>query len=1166
MNDTERQCKTPPLAIVGRAVDTAHLALRRVLRAKERDQPLIVIDYQGAAAALLDETNRGNLHKAPLLWCDLANRRKPAAIFRMQRSSGLVPSLKAFLAQSARLVTNPLSDDTIDWAAKLVWRLADQGTVGLAALLRALHRPEILQWFRRQCAPTDEINHLTKLLGWMLRFPNVWSASEGNNPLELQRVLKGNGTVWLEMPSQHFEKIEHQVVSYMAEATVLDLLLSQTPVGTTGVGQKQPIILYAFPAAVPLSFRPDGAMAKHVGVFRLSAEHPLPKSAQAWLDAKADCWVVGDIGRIPAGAGTRWLSEEELARVRRLQPGELWARSGTDGKAVTMRVRAPNHQPLLAQFHRRHSLKARRITPVKQFSSAIATVALDAEDGIDLYGPLCRRENLLGGWLRVKNHDRNAHGSDHVTIAQFGAHLEQELNRLAQDLESGGYRCHPLRTIRIPKSDGGERLLKIASVRDQVAQATCLALLEPMFEPRFSHFSFAYRPNRSAHHALAFSRSMIRTGRAWAVTADIRSCFDTIDHDVLLRMLGDVVGDRNLLRLIRHWLSVDAFDFHGLVPSELGVPQGGALSPLLANVYLDPLDKEFERTGITFARYADDYLILCETKGEAEVALRLMADFLHAVLRLSLKPAKTQYCAVAQGVSFLGFVLDDRHVRIQQEKLDRAANAIHMRMETLASPRSTFSAKAAALDHMNALIRGFRNYFLVDDAPQIVSELCALDAKIEEAARSLLPISLRHEMAWLARERMVPAESTGHADGAVASDPANVIGNYPGTAPSCGLVEPSDVRNTTPAAIAESGAAEPRPQPQESQVENADDDKDGVLIDGRLYVMTAGSFVTVQRDELVVRRRQEELRRVALDKLAMLVLQGPGVGISVDLTIKLSEREVPVVFAPPFGRPAAIAASLEGGRSRLRQQQILRKNDPEILNVGIAMLAAKAGNQASVLKYFARYRKKQAQRAVHDELAKAAADIRSLADLIRELDPSSAGLRSTAMGYEGRAAALYWSSLAPLVPEELSFPGRRTRHATDAFNQAVNYVYGVLYGEVWRAIIHAGLDPYSGIMHGSERDQGSLIFDLIEEFRAPFGDRLVLGMLGRGFQLQLGRHGNLRTAVRRLLVGAFHRLWNRAIRWHSKMVPPTRILEQQAKGLASAFLAEETYRPFQFRW
>ena len=170
------------------------------------------------------------------------------------------------------------------------------------------------------------------------------------------------------------------------------------------------------------------------------------------------------------------------------------------------------------------------------------------------------------------------------------------------------------------------------------------------------------------------------------------------------------------------------------------------------------------------------------------------------------------------------------------------------------------------------------------------------------------------------------------------------------------------------------------------------------------------------------------------------------------------------------------------------------------------------------------------------------------------------------MGYEGRAAAIYWSSLSKLVPQELSFPGRRTREAIDPFNQAINYVYGVLYGEIWKAVVHAGLDPYTGIMHGSERDQGSMIFDLIEEFRAPFGDRLVLAMLGRGFKPEIGRHGNLRISVRRLLVQAFHRMWNRPIRWRKKMLSPVRILEYQAKGLASAFLAEDTYRPFQFRW
>lgn len=1163
MSRSGAEFQTRPLAILGRSIQAVEVAVRRVLHSKERDQALIVVDYQGAAAALLDETNRGNLHKTPLVWCDLANRRKPAAILRLNRSTGLVAAFEAFLAQCSALVFGSLSADTIRHAARLLWHLADGGTVGLAALLRALRRPEILQWFRREQSAED-VDRLTRLLGWLLRFPAVWSASEGNNLLNLRKALERHATVWLEIPGQHLEKIEHQVVSCMAEAAVLEALLSESVAGpANAAGKKPPIILYVLPSVVPLSFRADTSVGKHVGVFGLAPGRAVPRASQAWIDAKADCWVVGELGKIDIGGPAQWLSQDELARVRLLQPGELWARSGSNGKAITMRVRACEHQPHLASFHRLHSLRARSVTPVKQFASAVENASAESEKEVDLYGPLCRAENLMGGWLRVKGHSRKAHGSDGVTIAQFAARAEKELKQLASELESGRYRCRPLRTVRIAKASGGERTLKIACVRDQVVQVACLQLLEPMFEPRFSHFSFAYRPYRSAHHALAWARSLIRTGKAWAVTADIKSCFDSVDHDILLRLVGDVVADRDLLRLIRHWLTVDAFDFHGLVPSELGVPQGEALSPLLANVYLDPLDKEFERTGMPFARYADDYLILCETQAEAETALRLMGDFLQSVLRLSLKPAKTQYCPVAQGIGFLGFVLDDRRISVQPEKLERAGTAIRGHIEMLASARSTFSARSNALQKMNALIRGLRNYFLVENPTAIVGQLRTLDAEIEKSAQSMLPISLRHELAWLARERFIPADSNITEEGAAVLLPADVLGTYPADQRSVILPDAEDASATAGEERATAVATIPAP---ESQVEPADDDLDCVLIDGRLYMMISGGFVSAQREDLVVRRRQNEMYRTPLDSLTMLVLQGPGIGISVDLTIKLGERNVPVVFTPSFGRPAAIAASLQGGRPRLRQQQILRKDDPEIVGTGLAMLAAKTGNQASVLKYFARQRKKPSQQLVCDDLTKKAAEIRALADLIESLDPAAAGLRNVAMGYEGRAAALYWSALGQIVPEDLAFPGRRTREALDPFNQSINYVYGVLYGEIWNAVVHAGLDPYTGIMHGAERDQGSMIFDLIEEFRAPFGDRLVLGMLGRGFRPELSKHGNLRISVRRLLVQAFHRMWNRPIRWREKMLSPARILEEQAKGLAGAFLAENSYRPFKFRW
>lgn len=274
---------------------------------------------------------------------------------------------------------------------------------------------------------------------------------------------------------------------------------------------------------------------------------------------------------------------------------------------------------------------------------------------------------------------------------------------------------------------------------------------------------------------------------------------------------------------------------------------------------------------------------------------------------------------------------------------------------------------------------------------------------------------------------------------------------------------------------------------------------------------------------------------------------------------------VPLVFNPLVGIPAAIAQPVQGARSNLRRLQVLRRNDPDILKVGLSMLAAKVANQASVLKYFARYRKRTDD-AVYKKLTGCADDIRGIADTLDGLDPATLVARTSGMGHEGRAAAKYWSSFAALIPDALSFPGRHTRHATDPVNSAVNYIYGMLYGEVWRAVIRAGLDPYFGIIHGTERDQGSLVFDLIEEYRAPFGDRLVLGMLGRGFAVELDKEGRLRAASRHKLVQVFHKQWHRAVRWRDKMRAPFDILELQVTSLKNVYLGTDEYRPFRFRW
>ena len=281
--------KPRPLLILGQAPNAADLALRRILHAKERGQPLVVVDYLGNLAALLTERNKGNLHKSPLLWCDLGNRRRPTALFRFRRSAGMKPALRGFLENCTGHLAEPVAGPTMDAVVELAHRLADQGSIGLAALAHSLRRPETSQPLRRNPDFAAELDRLVDMFDWALRFPSVWSLSEGNNFVDMNRHLALGGTVWIELPSTHFERLEHQLVSSMVDAALTDALLSRTTDAPANTARCAPIILYGYPTACPQPLATAEVDAKHVGLFPFSATRPRPAAARRWLAADADC-------------------------------------------------------------------------------------------------------------------------------------------------------------------------------------------------------------------------------------------------------------------------------------------------------------------------------------------------------------------------------------------------------------------------------------------------------------------------------------------------------------------------------------------------------------------------------------------------------------------------------------------------------------------------------------------------------------------------------------------------------------------------------------------------------------------------------------------------------------------------------------------------------------
>jgi group II intron reverse transcriptase/maturase/CRISPR-associated endonuclease Cas1 len=1160
-----------PLAILGQGLVAGDLALRRILRFSECRGPLVVLDWIGRGAPLLHPENEGKLSKRPVVWCDLANRQRPLALFRLERSERFRETLISLLREWRDLTRTSLGDKALAWVADVAFKLAEEGPVGLGALYGTLTRPEVRRWFVATTPQADEFGRLLKLLAWALRFSAVYALSESPARLLLPSKLGSPQTVWIEIPHEHFEAMEHRLVCSLVDALVWETLWRIRPTGgPTRQPETMPTVLQLFPqtAAPDLAGRlkSTAGWVRHIGVFQLSRDRPPSSAALNWIAAGADVWVAGELGPLAPAAHASWVTgQAELTHLGTLKLGDIWARSGATGQGLLVHVKRQAPVLPLPWRFRLFATARRRPSPARQMSTALESLGGARTSQTDLYQKLCDKTLLRTAWLRVSATRSESHGVDGVTIARFKVTLEQELDALAEELATRRYRCRPLRRVFIPKASGEPRPIGVACVRDRIAQTTCLMVLEPIFEPTFSHFSFGFRPRRNAHQALAMARSMIGTGRTWTVFADIEKCFDTIDHDVLLGLLGRRVSDPLILALIRHWLTADVLEFRDFVPVELGVPQGDPLSPLLSNIYLDPLDKHFETRGIDFVRYADDILLFAPGEAEALRALQVLGDYLHDPLHLALKPAKTDYAPVDAGVDYLGFRLTAKTIQVQQSKLDRALIHLRQLLTMLGATESTFLQRARALSRINALIRGFRNYFALPEEPVIMRQMQELDGQLKQMAYKLLPSSLRDDPAWSCRERLVLPDldkMREAPDGSSSQLLAHDI--YPddqgSVRPVAWMVEPEQLPEPTPqkpTVVTE--------DPGETQ-ESSEPESLGVLEhSGRLYVMTHGSYVTVADDVLIVKKRKVEICRRPLDEIGLVFLQGFAMNLSVALTLRCAERDIPVVVAPLVGHPLAVLSPIDSTRSHLRGRQVLRRNDPDVVTAGLRMLAAKVGNQASVLRYFAKYRRR-VDPDLHKRLVAVSDEIRELAGHLRTLDPCGAGVRATAMGIEGHAAALYWGQLMKLVPPELGFKARHTQGASDPVNQGINYVYGILYGEVWRALVKVGLDPYFGLMHGSERDQGSLVFDLIEEFRAPFADRLALAMIGRGLKPKIGAHGFLRTRIRQLLAQGFLRTWNKKIRWRGKMITPASILEHQAGALAKLILGQGDYQPFHMRW
>jgi len=342
------------------------------------------------------------------------------------------------------------------------------------------------------------------------------------------------------------------------------------------------------------------------------------------------------------------------------------------------------------------------------------------EQNSDLMEKALSRQNMLKALRRVEK-NKGAPGIDNLTVESLKPYLRQNWLSIKEQLLKGDYKPRPVLRVEIPKPNGGKRLLGIPTVIDRLIQQALLQILTEIFDPGFSPFSFGFRPNRKAHDAIRKAKQYIEEGYQWVVDLDIEKFFDRINHDMLMARLARKVKDKRILKLIRLYLQSGVMVNGVKMSTGEGTPQGGPLSPLLANILLDDLDKELEKRGHRFVRYADDSNIYLKSKRAGQRVMKSITTFLRVRLRLKVNLQKSAV-DISDKRKFLGFNLYHYHESIRIRIAPQIIKRFKIKIREITS-RSNGQNIIKRILRLNLYLRGWIQYFSLSDTPYILKML-----------------------------------------------------------------------------------------------------------------------------------------------------------------------------------------------------------------------------------------------------------------------------------------------------------------------------------------------------------------------------------------------------------------------------------------------------------
>ncbi len=744
-----------------------------------------------------------------------------------------------------------------------------------------------------------------------------------------------------------------------------------------------------------------------------------------------------------------------------------------------------------------------------------------------LFNSLCNIELLTQAWLIVLE-KKSAGGIDKISLEKYAQNANKHLFALLDKLQKKRWKPQPYLRISIPKKTSESRELGLLSIEDKIVQQAIKLLIEPILDKRFYNCSYAYRPNRG--HLKAIKRAIHeckQIDNKWILKLDIDNYFDNIDHTILFSRLKNNILDEEICRLIE--LSVKM----GKVSSSMqweerqaGVPQGAVLSPVLANLYLTSFDQFVSNITKSYVRFADDFIIWCNTQEEAQTLHKKIEKHLKANLKLSLNtPIISE---VSTGVEFLGIFINKFCATITEEKKEH----LHTRIRQIEIKNSSLSGK-----YLKSLDGIFRYY------SKILPKEYTIDFE------NTLRVAITD---WIAKNSKYNKNELLK----IFKD----LSKFQLFNPDSSITLPEIIKEGMNNRI--SGEKETtnlnkkiiNSRKLEYQRREADNSE--------LVISSYGYYLGLSDNGISIRRKGVKVASPPSAALKHITILSEGVSLSSNVISYCMARNIPIDFFDIKNNHIASIVSPRFLQTTLWNVQCNLSPEKQC-NIAKKIIDGKLRNQLNLVKYFHKYHKDVINDNVH--YTQVEIQFKNILKSIKEIQYSE-NYKEEIMAQEAQAAILYWDYIRFLIKDDnIAFECRMHKGATDLVNCMLNYGYAILYPRIWQAILSHKLNPYIGFVHYQEGN-ANLVFDIIELFRAQAVDRMIISMIQKKEKIAI-QDGLLTDETKSLLVKNIFERFNRYEKYRGRECKFIDIINKQVTELSQYITSESTiYRPYIAKW